>query len=112
MYHYSYYLFYCYPLCLSDINLFNPKRMIESIFSPKLRSTIYALGRVNMFLINEEIKTDSLSDIVIYQGKKSNKCWKEIQTNDFTAYYDNVPLEKKRFYDDILSSITPINNSK
>ncbi len=57
-------------------------------------------------------KIDSLSDIVIYQGEKSNKCWKEIQTNNFTAYYDNVPLEKKRFYDDILSSITPINNSK
>lgn len=57
MYHYSYYLFYCYPLCLSDINLFNPKRMIESIFSPKLRSTIYALGRVNIFLINEEART-------------------------------------------------------
>lgn len=57
-------------------------------------------------------KIDSLSDIVIYQGEKSNKCWKEIRTNDFTAYYDNVPLEKKRFYDNILSSITPINNSK
>ncbi len=57
MYHYSYYLFYCYPLCLSDINLFNPKRMIESIFSPKLRSTLYALGRVNIFLINEEART-------------------------------------------------------
>lgn len=41
----------------SDINLFNPKRMIESIFSPKLRSTIYALGRVNILLINEEART-------------------------------------------------------
>ena len=65
-----------------------------------------------MFLINEEIKTDSLSDIVIYQGKKSNKCWKEIQTNNFTAYYDNVPLEKKRFYDDILSSTTSVRNKE